>query len=111
MKVPYTLTHDEYRALAFSHVEQRVKQHIGKHFDLSPDDERWLKSIRRADRFGALLDKSEFFALFIRHAEMDCERWHDGMQVSLGPDDAALVEGLRQRPENAMLTHAVAERR
>jgi hypothetical protein len=69
-------------------------------------------SIRKADRYDEpLLNKAEIHALLIHHAEEDCEKWIPEGQVLLGPDDAALVEALRKRPENAMLRADRGERR
>ena len=71
-----------------------------------------MKTIRRADRFDAQLNREELHQLFTRYAEQDTAAWHEGMHVSLSPDDVAFIDAYRkQHPENAMMKHDQAERR
>jgi len=112
MKVPYKLSREEFRAYLFSRVESQVNELAGKRLGLNKADVDFIESIRKADRRDEpLLNKSELHALFVHHAEEDCEKWIPEGQVLLGPDDAAFIEAFRQRPENAMMKHDQAERR
>jgi hypothetical protein len=42
-----------------------------------------------------VLSKAEFKAMLLRCAEQDAEKWMEGMQWMLPPDDVAFIEMLR----------------
>lgn len=43
------------------------------------------------------LSKDEFRAILLRHVEQDVEKWEEGIQMFLDPEDAAFVEELRRK--------------
>jgi hypothetical protein len=57
------------------------------------------------------LNKSELFQLCCHQADEEAATWIPDRQVLLRPDDAAFIEGLRQRPENMMVKNYQVERR
>jgi len=82
MKVPYKLSREEFRAYLFSRVESKVNELAGKRLGLNKADVDFIESIRKADRRAEpLLNKSELLALFVHHAEEDCEKWIPEGQV------------------------------
>ena len=48
-----------------------------------------------------MLSKDEFRAMLFRHAAQDAEKWIEGTQMFLAPEDAAFIKQLRDRsPSN-----------
>ena len=44
-----------------------------------------------------MLSKDEFRAMLFRHAAQDAEKWIEGTQMFLAPEDAAFIKQLRDR--------------